>query len=74
MYRFGLRDDKICSCKKEANSFDHYLDDCPRTKSLRGKFKKTLKHQLSKQKQEIIKDEKLTEFLAQMVEEINKIL
>ncbi|KAH9376867.1 hypothetical protein HPB48_009775 [Haemaphysalis longicornis] len=65
---------KYAVVKKQANSVDHYLDDCPRTKSLKRKFKKKLMHQSSKQKQEIIKDEKLTEFLAQMVEEINKII
>lgn len=62
----------MCTCGKEANSFDHYLENCKITRKYRDKLKMKFGHMYSRKKTDLLKDREALSILEEMVEEVNK--
>ncbi|XP_070379825.1 uncharacterized protein [Dermacentor albipictus] len=71
LQRFGIRQNKICTCGEEADSFEHYLEKCEITRKYRDKLKMKFGHGYSKKKVEILRDGETIAILEEMVEEVN---
>lgn len=72
LQRFRIRQNSMCTCGKEANSFDHYLENCKITRKYRDKLKMKFGHMYSKKKTDLLKDREALSILEEMVEEVNK--
>lgn len=69
--RFGISQNSLCSCKEEAENFDHYLNDCKLVTEERTQMVRELGPNLGKRKPEIIKNEQTRKILEAMVLKIN---
>nr|XP_054920821.1 uncharacterized protein LOC129381742 [Dermacentor andersoni] len=56
LQRFRIRQNRMCTCGEEADSFDHYLEKCEITRNYRDKLKMKFGHRYSKEKIELLKD------------------
>lgn len=70
--RFKITQTSLCTCKKNAESFDHYLKECPLVIEEREKLIRILGKQLQNRKPEIIKKEDTQRTLEEMVAKINE--
>lgn len=69
--RFKISQESQCKCGQVASSFDHYQDNCSITEDEREELSKKYKTQLSRAKQEIIKNNEAVRILQKMVKNIN---
>lgn len=69
--RFKITQTNKCKCNKNADSFDHYLRECPLVLEERRKLIAKLGDQVENRKPEIIKKEETQKILEEIVLKIN---
>lgn len=65
--RFKISEENVCKCGQVADSFDHYLDNCPITTKERTELSKRYKVKISLAKQEIVKYNEALKSMQNMV-------